>query len=539
MKNKKIEELEKEVKELKRNIKEEKRTREEIEKKFRIISQQSLMAIGILQKGVFKHVSKAFEDLVEYPSQEILNWDTDQISNWVHPEDRVLVLKNSLNLPEEFQEGSQNLTYRIITKSERTKWVEQYSRVITFNGKPAIFFTTINITERKKAEEDLKENESKFRNLFERAHDAITYLDRRGIILDANKRAVELFGKDKESLVGKNFKILGIISLKDIPVMMKNLKKILSGKEDTIILSIKDKDGKIREVESTASFVGGDKKTKGIMVITRDITERKKTERMRRKLKERIFHSKKMESIGRLADGIAHDFNNILTGIIGYAELLKIRYMDPSTREGKIVDIIIKRSERAATLTRQLMDFAKGGSHIPMPQDINELIRETVNMSFRILEKKIKVNYVLKKNLDKIDADKHQIAQALTNIIINAKDAMPQSGTLTFKTENVYLDRSYSHVFHQFHPGDYVKLEISDTGIGMSRKIKTNIFEPFFTTKSEQNATGLGLAIVYSIIKNHNGHIQVYSEPNSGTTFNIYIPISRQKEIEEKKESQF
>ncbi|MFC1514089.1 response regulator [candidate division KSB1 bacterium] len=250
-------------------------------------------------------------------------------------------------------------------------------------------------------------------------------------------------------------------------------------------------------------------------------------------LEEQLFHAQKMESIGRLAGGIAHDFNNILTGIMGYSEFLKMQYPDVSTSEGQAAEVIFNNAERAAHLTKQLLGFARGGKYNPKPVNINELIIETINVSEKIFEKNIKVEYGFDDNIRTIEADKHQIEQVLTNLIINAKDAMPNGGILHFVTENVFINEEYSKIYPEIIPNNYIKLSITDTGIGIAKELIDNIFEPFFTTKGEGEGTGLGLATVYGIVKNHGGYIKVYSELNEGTCFSLFFPVS-EKNIEKK-----
>ncbi len=268
-----------------------------------------------------------------------------------------------------------------------------------------------------------------------------------------------------------------------------------------------------------------------------DITDLKKAEEEKRSLQEQLFLAQKMESIGRLAGGIAHDFNNILTGIMGYAELLKMKFPDTNTMEGKAAEVIFRGTGRAADLTKQLLGFARGGKYNPVPLNINDVIREVVEISEKIFEKKIEVKYEFEENVGIIEADQSQIEQVLMNLIINARDAMPLGGKITFKTENTYIDKKYSSRFPEFKAGNYVKISIIDTGTGIPREVKEHIFEPFFTTKGVGKGTGLGLATVYGIIKNHDGHINVYSEPGKGTVFNIYLPVSEVKVIEKEEEN--
>lgn len=262
----------------------------------------------------------------------------------------------------------------------------------------------------------------------------------------------------------------------------------------------------------------------------------KQMEEEKKKLEEQLFQSQKMESIGRLAGGIAHDFNNILTSIKGYAELLKIQYCETNSKEKHAADVILKGVDRAANLTKQLLGFARGGKYNPIPLKVNDVIEEIVSVSEKIFEKNISVTYLFEEDIDTIEADRHQLDQVLTNLIINAWDAMPRGGVLSFKTENVFLDDDFSFRFPEFHPGEYVKISVTDTGVGMTDEIQKHIFEPFFTTKGEGKGTGLGLATVYGIVKSHNGHMSVYSEPGEGTTFSLYFPVSNSEIIETKKE---
>ena len=265
---------------------------------------------------------------------------------------------------------------------------------------------------------------------------------------------------------------------------------------------------------------------RGSSAIITDITERKHAADEKKKLEEQLFHAQKMESIGRLAGGIAHDFNNILVGIMGYAELLNIKFQDETSSEGKAAKVIFKSAQRAANLTKQLLGFARGGKYNLVNFNVDDTIEDIIKVSDKIFEKKISVKFDFAEDIKIIKADKNQFQQIITNLIINAKDAMPKGGVLSFKTENRYIDEEYSRGFPEFKPGNYVKISITDSGMGIPESIRGNIFEPFFTTKGEGKGTGLGLATVYGIVKNHGGHINFSSKTKQGTTFNIYLPSS-------------
>jgi len=311
--------------------------------------------------------------------------------------------------------------------------------------------------------------------------------------------------------------------------------------EDNLFVRMNDKIGNLIGVISVDTSKSGKKPDADIVrpleifsSLISNIVIRRKAEEERKNLEEQFVQAQKMESIGRLAGGIAHDFNNILAVIMGYAELLTMKFKDDTKGEGKAADRIYKSVKRAGGLTYQLLGFARGGKYNPVPLKINNVIKNTIRMSEKIFEKTITVKYDFEERIKIIKADKNQFEQILTNLIINAKDAMPMGGKIIFKTENVYLDKEHISEYPEFEPGHYVKLSITDTGIGMTKVVKERAFEPFFTTKGEVKGTGLGLATVYGIVKNHNGQIYCVSEPGKGTTFTIYLPASEEEIIEEK-----
>ncbi|MCP5103530.1 MAG: PAS domain S-box protein [bacterium] len=373
---------------------------------------------------------------------------------------------------------------------------------------------------------NLQDSEKRYRALFDQAGDAIFIIDLDGTIRDANPQGCKLLDYTKEELL-KRHHLECVHSSQRVDSEHKAIGLLAGEKYVSYEKELIRKSGETIPVEINVTIVSDQDGTpKYYQSIIRDITERKRMEAEKKELEEQLFQSQKMESIGRLAGGIAHDFNNILTGIMGYAELLKMRSFKPGTKEGHAVDVIIKSTTRAADLTKQLLGFARGGKYNPVPLKINDIIKDSVKVSGKIFEKNIVLTYDLTENINTIEADKHQMGQVLTNLIINARDAMPNGGNLIIKTENIFLTENYSGKFPEIQPGNYIRISITDTGTGMSKEIKKHIFEPFFTTKEEGRGTGLGLATVYGIVKSHHGHIAVYSEPGEGTTFTLYFPVS-------------
>jgi PAS domain S-box-containing protein len=241
------------------------------------------------------------------------------------------------------------------------------------------------------------------------------------------------------------------------------------------------------------------------------------------RLQEQLLQAQKMEAIGLLAGGIAHDFNNLLGGVLGYASFIKQLIKD-SDAIHPYINTIEMSARRAAELTQQLLGFARGGKYLAKPVSVNSVVGQTVKLLEGSLDKSIQVRQWTEPDLWLVEADAGQIQQALLNICINARDAMPGGGWLTIETHNVVWDEKSPALYPSAKPGPYVLLSITDTGIGMDRETQRKIFEPFFTTKERDKGTGLGLAMVYGIVKNHGGYITVDSEVGEGATFKIYLP---------------
>ncbi len=258
----------------------------------------------------------------------------------------------------------------------------------------------------------------------------------------------------------------------------------------------------------------------GVMV---DITERKKVEEALYKSEEQLRQAQKMEAIGRLAGGIAHDFNNLLTIIMGRCQLL-LRKFGAEETVNRDINLILSTSERAALLTRQLLAFSRKQVLQPRVLDLNEVVSDMDKMSRRMIGEDIELETVLAPDLGKVKADPGQITQVILNLVVNARDAMPNGGKLVIETANVEVNQSNRYLHSGSEIGSFVVLTVSDTGSGIDPETLTHIFEPFFTTKEKGKGTGLGLATVYGIVKQSGGHITVHSVPQEGSTFKVYLP---------------
>lgn len=252
---------------------------------------------------------------------------------------------------------------------------------------------------------------------------------------------------------------------------------------------------------------------------------------------EQLVQSQKLEALGKLAGGIAHDFNNLLGAILGYANLLKNEFSTNPPIYKKL-SIIEMSAQRGAELTRQLLGFARKGQYEKKKIDLNQSIQETCQLLSRSLDKNINIQTEFESSLWPIEGDGTQIQQVLMNLGVNARDAMPYGGDLMLSSRNIIADKAYCQSHKKLKPGNYVRISISDTGLGISKEIQDKIFDPFFTTKPVGKGTGLGLSMVYGIMGNHNGVISVYSELNQGTIFHLYFPAMEGAAADQKNDSE-
>lgn len=369
----------------------------------------------------------------------------------------------------------------------------------------------------KERESRLIESERQLRNLFERVEHAIFRLDANGGVIRINRKFDELCGgKDRFSLLFSKEREEHL------------LKRAASGELKDVEEKILDKDGnELRVLMSVYPDLDEKNNVTAYDGYFVDITEKKR-------LEESLIQAQKLESIGMLAGGIAHDFNNILAGILGYASLLKS--LTPETDKNyRYIDIVEKSAERAANFTQQLLGFARKGKYIVAQLSVNDIVRELTGFLCETFNRKISITADVEENLPPVEGDSNQLYQAIMNLCINARDAMPNGGKLSIKTDSYRLYEEKVVDFFQIPPGEYVRINITDTGGGMTSEIKRQIFEPFYTTKDIGKGTGLGLAVVYGIVKNHGGYITVISEHGLGTTVCIYLPKAEGTMEEQKK----
>lgn len=375
---------------------------------------------------------------------------------------------------------------------------------------------TQEVLNHKKAVRELRDSQERFRIIFENAPDGMYIAKCEGTLIEANREAFRISGLFKSEILGKTVNQLGL-SLESasnpgsLPV------------NDAIL---RRKDGSSLPVELSVHQVkiGGEELSLGVI---RDLSLRKKAEAEAEALKAELHQAQKMEAIGRLAGGIAHDFNNLLGGISGFAQLLYKQLETERPESAVMVKKILNAASQASGRIAQLLAFARKGHFRIETVNIQQTIEEVIGLLEHTIDKKIILNHCFMAEQPIVSGDRSQLHSALLNLAVNARDALPSGGEITFKTELVGITPDTVRNFgHAGQPGTFLKVTVQDNGIGMNDETRARIFEPFYTTKEQGKGTGLGLASVYGTVKHHNGCIEVESAPGRGTTITVYLPVS-------------
>ncbi|HMK36510.1 MAG TPA: PAS domain S-box protein [Desulfomonilaceae bacterium] len=507
-----------------KDVTERKRAEEalrESEERFRRLSDAAEEGITIHDKGIVVDANEAFLRMFGYEYHELIgsnveklaasaSWGgvaTDAASGYERPSEVTGVRKDGSTfccqmVGKPYQQGGRTL------------------RIVCLN----------NMTERKKIEEALSQSREEFRHLYEESKraedlyrsllnssaDAVVVYDLKGIAQYVNESFTRIFGWTIDDL--KNGPV-PYVPDSERDASMQIIDRLIQDGTPCNGFETKrfSKDGRSLDISLSASrYHDHEGKAAGMLVVLRDITENKR-------LEEQLRQAVKMEAIGRLAGGVAHDFNNLLTAVMGYTAILAGQLPNKGPEQEKLAQIT-RASRRAAELTQQLLAFSRKQVLEIKPLDLNVTISDFEKMLRRLIGEDINVETLLAHSLGTVYADPGQIEQILMNLSINARDAMPDGGTLTIETANTQLGYEYARTHADVNSGEYVMFVVSDTGRGMTQEILSRIFDPFFTTKEKGVGTGLGLATVYGIVKQHRGHITAYSEPGRGTTFKIYLP---------------
>jgi len=380
-----------------------------------------------------------------------------------------------------------------------------------------------DISERKRAEEKLRESEERFRDLFENATDLIQIVSPEGRLLYVNRSWRETLGYSEEEI--REMSLPDIIDPACDEHCKSTFGRILSeGAVENIQTVFIAKDGKRVFLEGSGQCKYEEGEPGTVRCMFRDVTFRKTAEEDRARLEAQLLQAQKMEAVGQLAGGIAHDFNNMLTAIIGYASLLEVKLGTDSPLK-PYVDQILSSSEKSANLTSQLLAFSRKQIMSPKETDLSELIKGMEMLLKSLIGEDVEFRTCFTDAHLMAMVDRGQIEQVLLNLCANARDAMPHGGLLAVSTDVFELDEKSIQAYDLDQPGRYALIAVTDTGHGMEETTRVRIFEPFYTTKEIGKGTGLGLSIVYGIIRQHGGNITAYSEPGKGTTFKIFLPL--------------
>jgi len=511
----------------------------EFEKRLKESEESFRLAVESSDAGIFDWniqngkmiFSKKLKDILGYGEDEIeisiAEWE-----NRIHPSDYESVMKN-LDIYFTGMVEKYYSEYRLKRKDGEYVWVRSTGKIISYtdDGRPLrMVGIVIDIDSIKKIQEELRRKEKYYKDLFELSPYGIFIL-KNDIIVDCNKKCEEIFSCNKKYIIGKTPYELspktqpdGVISKEKA---LYYINKAFEGENISFDWMHRSIDGKEFECEINLGIL--EKENNLLLAFIRDVSERVKKEKEIFDLREQLFRSQKLETVGNFAGGIAHDFNNVLSVIIANCELLLESLKEEKDR--KNIETILKVSLDASSIAKRLLLFGKENAGKPEVLNVNREIKDMEMFLKKVVGENIELVYNLGEDVKNIFLDKVHLEQVILNLLLNSKDAIEGNGKVVIETMNVNIDDLYVKKHYGVESGEYVMLSISDNGCGIEKSIMDKIFDPFFTTKGEKG-TGLGLSVVYGIVKNGGGFINVYSEKGVGTTFKIYLPVTHKKKNE-------
>ena len=486
----------------------------EAEAKYRNLVENSLAGVYIIQDERYIYVNPRLAEITGYEAAELL-----ALSSYVSivvDEDKPLV-EERVRRRLAGETPSDQYRVRARRKDGQVVDLEILGATTTYSGKPAVIGTVLDVTARQRAENRVRESERRFRTLFEQAPIGIVTASADGVLQRVNRSFCDMLGYSDAELIGS--------TLSDIihPDDVSRTPAVVTGGLETTNRAVRvrqrfiSKSGASVQAETTVSVVRDDTGQPHYTVaMIEDVTEKQR-------LEEQLNEMLRLESVGRLAGGIAHSFNNALAAISGYSELLARRFdrTDPALRD---LEQIQRVAEQSAQVTRQLLAFSRDDEVTPSVFNLNDVVESTHDLLSAVLGTHIRVRLRLDRDLPDVSCDRPQIEQIVTNLVLNARDAMPNGGTLQIETAQVEIDDETARAHPEATPGCYVRLVVQDTGSGMSDDTVERIFEPFFTTKDPGKGVGLGLAMVHGAVRQNGGFIEVETAIGQGSTFTVCLP---------------
>jgi two-component system cell cycle sensor histidine kinase/response regulator CckA len=484
---------------------------------YRSLVEGSIQGVMIQVDGVIKLANQALvtmlglesvDDLVEKP-----------LWTFIAPEDRDMVVAYA-KARREGRPAPNNYELHLIKRDGSIVLLDCLASSIAWRGGHATLATVVDMTERKKAERNLRASEERFRQLAENIKEAFLVVELDGYRpLYLSRMWEEIWGRPLEEAYRNPLAWVEAVHADDASIVSEAQRAIEKGEPIARTFRVVRPDGAIRWVRARAfPVVNASRELYRVVGLVEDITDVRRTE-------EQLLQAQKMEAIGRLAGGVAHDFNNLLTAILGYSELV-LQDLGPDHASAADVQEIRTAGQSAESLTRQLLAFSRRQILQPQSLDLNRVLTRVDSLLRRVIGEDIDLTMKLAPAIGRVNADPGQIEQVVMNLAVNARDAMPQGGQLTIETGNVHLDEDYVAQHSGASPGMHVMVAVTDTGSGIDEETQKRLFEPFFTTKEPGRGTGLGLATVYGIVTQSRGSIWVYSELGQGSTFKVYLPVT-------------
>ncbi len=488
-------------------------SRKRAEEKFRIIFESAPDAYYLNDlKGIFTDGNKAAEKLTGYKREELIGKSLlklDMLPKKQIPRAAKLLARNAIGKPTAPEE------FTLVRKDGKTVEVEIVTHPVKIGGKTLVLGIARDISRRKEAEKAMRNSEAHYRAIFENTGAATVIIEDDTTLSFVNRQFEILSGYSKEEIERKKSWTEFVVpeDQEKMKEYHRNRREESGTAPEQYQFHFKDRSGQIKDILLTVEVIPGTRKSVASLL---DITEQLRMEKQFQQVQ-------KLEAVGQLTGGVAHDFNNLLTIIQGNAQILEHEIKGDEAAQ-KHIHPIIKASEQAARLTRQLLLFSRKETMVFKPIQLNHIVADLLKMMQRLIGEDISVQTDFSEDLWTIQGDEANIEQIIMNLAINARDAMPKGGTLFLKTENMAVTEQDKHRIPYAKAGRFVCLIVEDSGVGMDRDTLDKIFEPFFTTKQAGKGTGLGLSVVYGIVKKHEGWINVYSELGRGTTFKIYFP---------------